>query len=200
MYQSEWTDRQVLHLFPHWNWLDGEEIDLWCYYNNADEVELYVNGRSQGVKAKKDSHQYHLMWRVRFEPGEVKAVARKDGKVVAEKVIRTAGQPAALRLTSDRQRFKYNPKGESLAFITVEVVDKDGNLCPRSEDQIFFEVEGGRIVGVDNGNPISMERFKDSKRKAFNGRCLVVVATDGGDVKLKARGYGFEEKEVIVFK
>ena len=200
MYQSEWTDRQVLHLFPHWNWLDGEEIDLWCYYNNADEVELYVNGRSQGVKAKKDSHQYHLMWRVRFEPGEVKAVARKDGKVVAEKVIRTAGQPAAIRLTSDRQRFKYNPKGESLAFITVEVVDKDGNLCPRSEDQIFFEVEGGRIVGVDNGNPISMERFKDSKRKAFNGRCLVVVATDGGDVKLKARGYGFEEKEVIVFK
>ena len=140
------------------------------------------------------------MWRVRFEPGEVKAVARKDGKVVAEKVIRTAGQPAALRLTSDRQRFKYNPKGESLAFITVEVVDKDGNLCPRSEEQIFFEVEGGRIVGVDNGNPISMERFKDSKRKAFNGRCLVVVATDGGDVKLKARGYGFEEKEVIVFK
>ena len=80
MYQSEWTDKQVLHLFPHWNWLDGQDIDLWCYYNNADEVELFVNGISQGVKSKADSHQYHLMWRVKFEPGEVKAVARKDGK------------------------------------------------------------------------------------------------------------------------
>ncbi|MGM9733593.1 MAG: glycoside hydrolase family 2 TIM barrel-domain containing protein, partial [Prevotella sp.] len=157
MYQSEWTDKQVLHLFPHWNWLDGQEIDMWCYYNNADEVELFINGRSQGVKAKKDSHEYHLVWRVKFEPGEVKAVARKDGKVVAEKVIRTAGQPAALRLTSDRGRFGNNPNGDNLAFITVEVVDKDGNLCPRAEDQVFFEVEGGRIVGVDNGNPISME-------------------------------------------
>ena len=57
MYQSEWTDKQVLHLFPHWNWLDGEDIDMWCYYNNADEVELFVNGRSQGVKAKKGSHE-----------------------------------------------------------------------------------------------------------------------------------------------
>ena len=140
------------------------------------------------------------MWRVRFEPGEVKAVARKDGKVVAEKVIRTAGQPAALRLTSDRQRFVANPKGESLAFITVEVVDKDGNLCPRSEEQVFFEVEGGRIVGVDNGNPVSMERFKDTKRKAFNGRCLVVVATDGGDVTIKAKGYGLSEKSLIINK
>ena len=188
----------MLHLFPHWNWLDGQDIDMWCYYNNADEVELFINGRSQGVKAKKDSHDYHLMWRVKFEPGEVKAVARKDGKVVAEKVISTAGQPAALRLTSDRQCFAVNPKGESLAFITVEVVDKDGNLCPRSEDQVFFEVEGGRIVGVDNGNPISMERFKYSKRKAFNGRCLVVVATDGGDVTLKARGYQLKGSEISI--
>ena len=198
MYQSEWTDKQVLHLFPHWNWLDGEDIDMWCYYNNADEVELFINGRSQGVKAKKDSHEYHLVWRVKFEPGEVKAVARKDGKVVAEKVIRTAGAPAALRLTADRTHFGKNPTGDNLAFITVEVVDKDGNLCPRAEDQVFFDVEGGRIVGVDNGNPVSMERFKDSKRKAFNGKCLVVVATDGGDVKLKARGYQLQGGEVVI--
>lgn len=198
MYQSEWTDKQVLHLFPHWNWLDGEDIDMWCYYNNADEVELFINGRSQGVKAKKDSHEYHLVWRVKFDPGEVKAVARKDGKVVAEKVIRTAGAPAALRLTADRTHFGKNPNGDNLAFITVEVVDKDGNLCPRAEDQVFFDVEGGRIVGVDNGNPVSMERFKDTKRKAFNGKCLVVVATDGGDVKLKARGYQLQGGEVVI--
>ena len=198
MYQSEWTDKQVLHLFPHWNWLEGQEIDMWCYYNNADEVELFINGRSQGVKAKKDSHEYHLMWRVKFEPGEVKAVARKDGKVVADKVIRTAGAPAALSLTADRTHFGKNPNGDNLAFITVEVVDKDGNLCPRAEDQIFFDVEGGRIVGTDNGNPVSMERFKEPKRKAFNGKCLVVVATDGGDVKLKARGYQLQGGEILI--
>ena len=198
MYQSEWTDKQVLHLFPHWNWLEGQDIDMWCYYNNADEVELFINGRSQGVKAKKDSHEYHLMWRVKFEPGEVKAVARKDGKVVADKVIRTAGAPAALRLTADRTHFGKNPNGDNLAFITVEVVDKDGNLCPRAEDQIFFDVEGGRIVGTDNGNPVSMERFKEPKRKAFNGKCLVVVATDGGDVMLKARGYQLQGGEILI--
>ena len=198
MYQSEWTDKQVLHLFPHWNWLEGQDIDMWCYYNNADEVELFINGRSQGVKAKKDSHEYHLMWRVKFEPGEVKAVARKDGKVVADKVIRTAGAPAALSLTADRTHFGKNPNGDNLAFITVEVVDKDGNLCPRAEVQIFFDVEGGRIVGTDNGNPVSMERFKEPKRKAFNGKCLVVVATDGGDVKLKARGYQLQGGEILI--
>ena len=198
MYQSEWTDKQVLHLFPHWNWLEGQDIDMWCYYNNADEVELFINGRSQGVKAKKDSHEYHLMWRVKFEPGEVKAVARKAGKVVADKVIRTAGAPAALSLTADRTHFGKNPNGDNLAFITVEVVDKDGNLCPRAEDQIFFDVEGGRIVGTDNGNPVSMERFKEPKRKAFNGKCLVVVATDGGDVKLKARGYQLQGGEILI--
>ena len=198
MYQSEWTDKQVLHLFPHWNWLEGQDIDMWCYYNNADEVELFINGRSQGVKAKKDSHEYHLMWRVKFEPGEVKAVARKDGKVVADKVIRTAGAPAALSLTADRTHFGKNPNGDNLAFITVEVVDKDGNLCPRAEDQIFFDVEGGRIVGTDNGNPVSMERFKEPKLKAFNGKCLVVVATDGGDVKLKARGYQLQGGEILI--
>ena len=200
MYQSEWTDKQVLHLFPHWNCLDGQHIDLWCYYNNADEVELFINGRSQGVKAKKDDHEYHLMWRVKFEPGEVKAVARKNGKVVAEKTIRTSGAPAQLRMTSDRIRFGNNPNGDNLAFITVEVIDKDGNLCPRADDQVFFEVEGGRIVGVDNGNPISMERFKDTKRKAFNGKCLVVVATDGGDVTVRAKGYQLGGSEVMVKK
>ena len=198
MYQSEWTDKQVLHIFPHWNWLDGQDIDLWCYYNNADEVELFVNGISQGVKSKADSHQYHLMWRVKFEPGEVKAVARKDGKVVAEKSICTAGAPSQLRLSSDRPHFGNNPNGDNLAFITVEVLDKDGNLCPRAEDQVFFEVEGGRIVGVDNGNPVSMERFKDTKRKAFNGKCLVVVATDGGDVTLKAKGYQLTGSSIVV--
>ena len=119
---------------------------------------------------------------------------------MAEQTIRTAGAPAALRLSADRDAFVNNPNGDSLAFITVEVTDTDGNLCPRAEDQIFFEVEGGRIVGVDNGNPISMERFKDTTRKAFNGRALCVVATDGGDVTIKAKGYGLSEKSLTIKK
>ena len=84
--------------------------------------------------------------------------------------------------------------------LVIAGVNKDGNLCPRADDQVFFEVEGGRIVGVDNGNPISMERFKDTKRKAFNGKCLVVVATDGGDVTVRAKGYQLGGSEVMVKK
>lgn len=187
-YQSEWTDTPVLHLFPHWNWLPGQTIDMWCYYNNADEVELFINGRSQGVRRKADSHQYHVMWRVTFEPGEVSVVARKDGRQVGEQTIRTAGTPDHLVLRADRQTLTAD--GRSMAFIEVNVVDKDGNLCPNAENQVYFDVDGVAVIaGVDNGLQTSMERFKDNKRKAFNGKCLVVLqSTDNaGEVTLTAR-------------
>ncbi len=188
MYQSEWTDRPVLHLFPHWNWIEGQTIDMWCYYNQADEVELYINGRSQGVRRKADSHQYHVMWRVTFEPGEVKVVARKDGQEVRSQVIKTAGAPHHIRLTTDRSTIDAN--GKSLAFVTVEVVDKDGQLCPNAENEIFFDVQGkASIAGVDNGCQTSMERFKAHQRKAFYGKCLVVLqsAKTAGDAVLTAK-------------
>ncbi len=171
MYQSEWTDKPVLHLFPHWNWLEGQEIDMWCYYNNADEVELFVNGKSQGVRAKRDGHQYHVLWRVTFESGEVKVVARKDGRQVREQVIKTAGQPDHIQLTIDYQ-------GKTTAFVKAEVVDKDGNRCPWADNQLFFDTDA-EIIGVDNGCQTSMERFKDTKRKAFFGRCFAVVNGHG---------------------
>ena len=189
MYQSEWTTKPVLHLFPHWNWVPGDYIDMWCYYNNADEVELFVNGQSQGVRRKTGENaegrynmhnatvslntEYHVGWRVVFDPGEVKVVARKDGKEIGSQTIKTAGAPDHIRLSIDY-------KGKDTTFITAEVVDKDGNLCPWAEDQIVFIEEGtGRIIGTDNGCQTSMENFKAPQRKAFFGKCTVVVTGQG---------------------
>lgn len=194
MYQSEWRpDKQVLHLFPHWNWEEGQTVDLWAYYNNADEVELFLNGHSQGVR-RKGVDDFHVAWQVPFEPGIVKAVARKDGHVVAECERRTAGKPAALRLTPDRAQLSAD--GRDLSFITVEVVDAEGTLCPWAEDLVRFSVEGEAfIAGVDNGSPISLERFKADHRKAFYGKCLVVLQNKGraGKVRLTATADGLQK-------
>ena len=199
MYQSEWRpDKAVLHLFPHWNWTEGQDIDLWAYYNNADEVELFVNGKSQGVRSK-GKDDFHVMWRVKYEPGTVKAISRKEGKTVAEQEIRTAGEPAQIRLTPDRSTIQAD--GKDLSFITVEILDKDGNLCPNAENDVTFAVEGaGFIAGVDNGSPISMEKFKDNHRKAFYGKCLVVVQNSGktGGIKVTATADGLEKATTAI--
>lgn len=198
MYQSEWTDKTVLHLFPHWNWVEGQEIDMWAYYNQADEVELFVNGKSQGVKRKADG-EYHVAWRVKYEPGKVKIVSRKAGKTVMEKEVRTAGEPTRIRLIPDRTQLCAD--GKDLSFITVEVLDKEGNLCPNADNLVQFDVEGNCfIAGVDNGSPFSMERFKDNKRKAFYGKCLVVLQNDGkvGTCTLKATSEGLESATIII--
>ena len=188
MYQSEWTQRPVLHLFPHWNWLPSQEIDLWCYYNQADEVELYVNGKSQGVR-RKGEHDYHVRWRVAYEPGEVKVIARKNGVIIGEQCRRTAGAATDIALSIDYQ-------GPDLCFVNADVTDTNGTLCPHADDQLFFETTNGlEIVGVDNGQQTSMERFKDTKRHAFHGRCMVVVRGQG---TLTARGYGLKEKSIRI--
>ena len=187
MYQSEWTQQPVLHLFPHWNWFEGQQIDMWCYYNHADEVELYINGRSQGVRRKADDHQYHVMWRVTFEPGEVKVVARKDGQQVGEQSIRTAGQPHHIQLTVDYA-------GKETTFVQAEVVDKDGNRCPWADNQIVFSAaDGATVIATDNGCQTSMERFTSPERKAFFGRCIAVVKGKG---KLQARAIGLTSNTI----
>jgi len=198
LYQSEWTDTPVLHLFPHWNWTPGEQIDMWCYYNNADEVELYINGVSQGVRSK-DAEHLHVVWNVTFEPGTVKVVARKNGIETASQEIHTAGEPAQIRLTPDRSTIRSN--GTDLSFVTVEILDKDGNLCPNADNLVKFSVDGkGFIAGVDNGSPISLERFKDNKRKAFYGKCLVVLQNNGskGNIKLKALSEGLNDAQINI--
>ena len=186
MYQSEWTDKNVLHVFPHWNWTKGQTVDVWAYYNHADEVELFLNGISQGVKKKADN-VFHVSWRLTYQPGTIKVVSRLNGRDVMTKEIATAGEPAQIKLTPDRTVLKAD--GTDLSFVTVEILDKEGNLCPNADNQVKFNVEGnGFVAGVDNGNQISLERFKASQRKAFYGKCLVVVQNSGkkGTINLKA--------------
>lgn len=199
MYQSEWRpDKTVLHLFPHWNWTPGQTVDLLAYYNNADEVELFVNGKSQGVRSKGDG-EYHVMWRVPFEPGTIKAVSRKAGKTVAEQVINTAGEPAQIRLTPDRTTIAAD--GNDLSFVTVEILDSEGNLCPTAVNEVTFTVEGaGQNEGVDNGNPISLERFKADSRKAMAGKALLIVRNNGkkGDINVKAVSPGLSDATVTL--
>lgn len=199
LYQSEWTNKPVLHVFPHWNWIEGQEIDLWCYYNQADEVELFINGKSQGVRKKSNEHEYHVAWHVTYEPGEVRVVARKNGKQVNEKIIRTAGAPHHIRLTSNRNVLKAN--GRSLSFVTVEVVDKEGNLCPWADQNIQFSLTGeGKIAGVDNGSPFSLERFQANSRHAFFGKCMVVVQAGKAPsvIKLTAKGVDLQPQTIEI--
>lgn len=219
MYQSEWTQKDVLHLFPHWNWLPGQTIDMWCYYNHADEVELFINGKSQGIRKKtvygaknegdafRKSTEYHVMWRVNFEPGEVKVVARKNGKVLREQVIKTAGAPHHLVLKKTYQGCQAYGTSDPTTFVEVNVVDKDGNLCPNADNQIFFSVsaEQGaseqnipnapKILGTDNGCQTSLERFTDSHRKAFFGKCVVVIKGKG---TLKAQAVDLKDASVAL--
>lgn len=199
MYQSEWCpERNVLHLFPHWNWTPGQEIDVWAYYNNADEVELFLNGRSQGVRSKQPG-QFHVSWKVKYEPGLIRAVARKDGRTVNEDERITASAPYRLRLNADRQ--EIHADGDDLSFITVEILDKDGTPCPWADNEVRFTIEGpGFIAGVDNGSQTSMERFKASSRKAFYGKCLAVIQNNGnpGEIRLTAESDGLEKDTVTI--
>lgn len=199
MYQSQWRpDKTVLHLFPHWNWKDGQTIDMWAYYNNADEVELFINGESKGVRKPK-SDKYHAEWRVKYVTGTVEVVSRKNGKEVARKSNKTAGVPYAIRLAPDRNTLRAD--GYDLSYITVEVVDKDGNLCPWAENEVTFSVDGsGFIAGVDNGSPISLESFKSDKRKAFYGKAMLIIQSNGksGKINIKAESPDIKSGNVSI--
>ena len=176
MYQSEWTTKPVLHVFPHWNWEEGQEVDIWAYYNNADEVELFLNGESLGSKTKQDD-DLHVCWQINFQPGTLKAISRKNGKVVLEKEIHTAGDASKIELVTDREIIKKD--GYDLAYVTVNILDAKGNVVPKADNLIHFEVSGGgKIVGVDNGYQANLSSFKASEIKAFNGKCLVIIQSN----------------------
>jgi len=198
MYQSEWTDKPVLHIFPHWNWKPGKVVDVWAYYNHADEVELFLNGKSLGTK-KKTGDDLHVMWRVPFEPGTLKAISRKDGKVVLTQEIHTAGAPAKIELSADRK--VINADGKDLSFITVKILDKDGNVVPDADNLVHFKLNGNAfIAGVDNGDPVNHDSFKVPYRKAFHGLALAIVESKKtpGDVSFTATADGLQAAALTI--
>ena len=198
MYQSEWTTKDVLHILPHWNWKAGQQVDVWAYYNNADEVELYLNGKSLGKKSK-EGDDLHIMWRVPYQPGTLKAISRKNGKTVLEKEIKTAGAPAALKATADRATI--NADGADLSYITVDITDANGVFAATANNEITFSLKGnGKIVGVCSGDPVSHESYKGNKHTALSGKCLVIVqaGNEAGNLELTASAKGLKESTVSI--
>ncbi len=198
MYQSEWTNKPVLHLFPHWNWTKGQTVDVWCYYNEADEVELLLNEQSLGIR-KKEKDAIHVAWKVPFQAGTLKAVSRKAGQVVLTKTIQTAGKAYQVVLETDKKIL--NADGEDLAFVTVKVTDEQGNLVPEANHLINFQVTGAAtLAGVDNGYQASMESFKMPYRHAYNGLCLAIVRTteQAGTIQLTATAEGLLPQTLVL--
>ena len=197
MYQSEWISKPVLHIFPHWNWKQGDPVDVWAYFN-SDEVELFLNGKSLGTK-RKSGDDLHVMWRAPFEPGTLKAVSRTQGKVVLTQELRTAGQPEKIILSPDRKVIKAD--GSDLSFVTVKVVDANGTVVPHADNLVKFQLTGeGSIAGVDNGSQISHEPFKANYRKAFHGLALAIIQSNdkAGKITLKATADGLAPASVAI--
>lgn len=184
LYRSHWApEKNTIHILPHWNWegKEGDNIPVFVY-TNGDRAELFLNGKSQGIsekrpKSKNHFERYRLMWEnVKYEPGELKVVVYKEGGIIGEKVMKTAGNPVSLKLTPDR--ITLNSNGEDLSYILVEAFDSEGNFCPLAQNLLKFEVKGpAEIVGVGNGNPQSLEPFNSDQRKLFYGKAMLIIRT-----------------------
>jgi beta-galactosidase len=202
LYQSRWrADLPMAHILPHWNWPERKGLVTPVHvYTSGDEAELFLNGKSLGMK-KKGQYEYRLKWDdVVYQPGELKVVAYKNGKKWAEDVMKTTGKAYQLSMTADRP--SVSADGKDLIFITVQIEDKSKLLVPRSSNQLDFSIEGpGRIVATDNGDAASHESFQAKTRKAYNGMCLVIVAAEkgaAGTFKVKATSKGLKASEVVV--
>ncbi|MBY6210914.1 DUF4982 domain-containing protein [Microbulbifer agarilyticus] len=194
LYQSQWTSEPMVHVLPHWNWPGkvGDVIPV-IAYTNAEEVELFVNGESKGKKVK-GIHKvrmpvdlryrkeveyfdspYRLQWDVAYAPGNIEVVAYRGGEEVARKQVFTAGVPAQVKLTTDRTEISAD--GYDLAYVTAEVLDKDGHLVPDADNLIHFTVDGtaAEIAAVGNGDSATTEPFVADYRRAFNGKAVVII-------------------------
>ncbi len=222
-YQSQWTEKPVLHLFPHWNWKGREDqfLPVLCY-TNCDSVELFLNGKSVGVKgytfprygmqgrygqflpvpagAARSTSDLHLAWDVPYEPGTLRAVGMKGGKVAAEIEISTTGAPAAIGLSVDRDTIRADRR--DLAHVTARVLDAQGRMHPDGGNEVKFEVRGeGTLIGVDNGDMSDMAAdFKGASRKAFHGLCLAIVQStaNAGEIRVTAASPGLNPASVSI--
>jgi beta-galactosidase len=189
-YQSWWTEKPVLHLFPHWNWsgYEGKKIAVWVY-SNLDQVELFLNGKSLGKKEmKKDSH---VAWNVDYAPGSIEARGSKDGKQVMTTRRDTTGPAAKLVLRPDRE--SVSADGEDVAMFAVEVQDASGRTVPVTDNVVSFKVSGpGRLIGTGNGDPTDQSPDKGDSRKAFSGYCMALVQTGkkAGTITVEATSPG----------
>ncbi len=202
LYQSRWRpDLPMVHILPHWSWLERIGMVTPVYvYTSGDEAELFLNGTSLGRK-KKEPFQYRLRWDdVKYEPGELKVVAYKNGNTWASDVQKTAGQAIGLALSTENAMIHAD--GLDLSFIMVRIVDKDGNMVPVAKNLIRFRLSGpGTIVAVGNGDPTSHESFQSDRSQAFHGQCLVVVRSiegQSGTIRLIAESETFNSGNISI--
>lgn len=198
MYQSEWTTKPVLHLLPHWNWKPGQTIDVWAYYNNADKVEAYLNGKSLGIR-RKTGDDLHVMWRVKYEPGTLKAVSRKNGKVIMSTQVVTAGEPYRIQLKADRSHIKAD--GKDLSYITVTILDKNNVPVPDAGQLIKFKVGGqGILKTVDNGSQTDLDPFVSNQHRVFNGLGLAIIQSksNAGKINITVTGDRLQAAQLTI--
>lgn len=201
LYRSVWNrDSATLHILPHWNWEGREgEVTPVFVYTSYPRAELFLNGRSLGIREKCDStlqHRFRLMWNdVRYEPGELTVVAYdSEGNKAMQKSVRTAGEPYALELISARESLSAD--GKDLLYVTVRIVDRDGNLCPLDSRKVRFDVSGaGEFRAVANGDPTCLELFHLPEMSAFGGMLTVIVQSreKAGRITLKASADGLRD-------
>jgi beta-galactosidase len=199
-YKAWWGKDPLLHLFPHWNFegREGDTIPVWVH-SNLDEVELFVNGKSEG--SQKVPHLGHVEWKVKYEPGAIEARGSKDGKIVLTEKRETVGKPVAIRLTADRS--EIDADGEDIAVLKVEVLDKEGRAVPTGGNKIGFKVTGdGALIGVGNGDPNCQESDKEPKRSLFNGLAQAIVQStkNAGEIHIEAVKEGWEGPELTPAK
>jgi beta-galactosidase len=207
LYKSYWANKDTtLHILPHWNWegLEGKNLPVFVY-TSGDCAELFLNGKSLGTKCKTpdssiSTERFRLMWNdVTYSPGELKAVAYKEGVEIAEQKMITTGKTSAIRLTPDRTTI--NAGSLDLSYITIDVIDDKGNVCPLADNDIQFQITGpGAIAGVGNGNPQSMESFQNNHIKVFYGRAMLIVRSSdqAGNIKIKATSPGLKDQSITI--
>src|ERR1051325_1639987 len=197
-YQSWWTEKPVLHLFPHWNWSgkEGKDIEVWCH-TNMDRVELFLNGRNLG--AQDVALNSHVMWKVPYERGVIEARGYRDGKQALVARRETTGAPAKIILRPDRVRIFAD--GEDVSLVEVQVGDSEGRVVPTADNMITFLVSGkGRLIGVGNGDPSCHELDKANRRSAFNGLCMAMVQSlkQAGEIRIEANSPGLQSMVTVV--